>query len=63
MNEVAPKSNRHISRTDFWKCTGMTALFFFIVGGLVAEALSTHQTRHLENANHNRQTQPKVDKP
>jgi len=54
---------RPITKKDFWACMSMTALFFFIVGGLTSEALSTYQTKHLENANYDRQSQSKVNKP
>lgn len=63
MHKTPQPSARPITKTDFRACMGMTALFFFIVGGLVAEALSAHQARHLKYADYDRQAQSQVDKP
>lgn len=59
----SPPSRRSLPKSDFWACITMTAVFFFIFGGLVADALATYQTRHMQERDHDRQAQAQVAKP
>lgn len=56
---AAPTVGRAASRSGLT----LVALFFFIVGGLTAEALATYKTRHHQDSNDDRQYQSEIRKP
>lgn len=70
MSTSSDQSNKHelkptfpVNRANFYLCNAMTAVCFFIVGGLVAEALCLQQARHLHDSNNNSKNQSNVTKP
>lgn len=43
------KKKDSISKKDFWACIALTAVFCFITGGLVVDALAIHQAKSAQS--------------